>query len=168
MENKALNIPTIHESLRRDVLAGILTIEQAAEEFHVAGWLPYIDEEETARRIELTATKLAFLVYPCRVVVCESCDTPNSTDRETNDLREYARITPRTSEIGGIWLTRFEFAGTIEWSKHAWMLTPEQRAAIENEAAKYAEADKEHTKQAKALQEYQRGKYAAQIAKYGE
>lgn len=118
--------------------------------------------------ITKAATKLVFLNFPCRVVVCESGETYGSTDPETNDLREYARIVPRTKECGGIWITQFEFAGTIEWSKHAQMLSPEQRAAIESEAAKYAERDKERTDKAKALQEYQRGKYADKAAKYGE
>ncbi len=52
MENK-YNIPTIHEALRRDVLSGKITLRQAAIEFHKAGWLPYIDEKETAKRIDL-------------------------------------------------------------------------------------------------------------------
>ena len=114
------------------------------------------------------ATKIVFLNFPCRVVVCESGETYGSTDPETNDLREYARIVPRTKECGGLWITQFEFAGTIEWSKHAQMLSSEQRTAIESEAAKYAERDKERTDRAKALQEYQRGKYADKAAKYGE
>lgn len=55
----------------------------------------------------------------------------------------------------------------VFWS-HAYMLTPEQRRQIEAAAARYAEADKEATAKAKALQEYQRGKYADKAAKYGE
>ena len=114
------------------------------------------------------ATKLVFLNFPCRVVVCESGDTYGSTDPETNDLREYARIVPRTKERGGIWITQFEFAGEIEWTKHAVMLTNEQRAQIEAHAARLAKADEVRTNRAKALQEYQRGKYADKAAKYGE
>lgn len=116
----------------------------------------------------MKSTELHFLEYPCRVVVCESCFTPGSFDPETNDSREYARIIPETAEIGGIWLTKFEFAGTIEWSKHASMLTDEHRAQIEAMAAKYAEKHKEATERAKALQAYQRKAYDAQIAKFGE
>lgn len=116
----------------------------------------------------MKATKIVFLRYPCRIVVSESCDTPNSYDHKTHDQREYARIIPTTEQIGGIWLTRFEFAGTIEWSKHATMLTDEQRAQIESCAASYAERDAEITKRAKGLQAYQRVKYADKIAKYGE
>lgn len=116
----------------------------------------------------MKATKLVFLCFPCRVVVCESSTTPGSTDPETGDLREYARITPKTSAIGGVWFTRFEFAGAIEWTKHAVMLTDEQRAQIERRAAKYAAKYAEETKQAKELQARQRIKYADKIAKYGE
>lgn len=116
----------------------------------------------------MKSIELHFNVYPCRVVVCESCFTPGSQDPETHDSREYARIIPETAEVGGIWLTKFEFAGTIEWSKHAWMLTDEHRAQIETMAAKYAETGKEATERAKELQAYQRKAYAAQIAKFGE
>lgn len=118
--------------------------------------------------ITKTATKLVFLNFPCRVIVCESGDTYGSTDPETNDLREYARIVPRTKECGGIFITQFEFAGEIEWTKHAGMLNDEQRAQIEAHAAQLAEADEVRTNRAKALQEYQRGKYADKAAKYGE
>ena len=38
----------------------------------------------------MKANKIVFLYYPCMVIVCESIETPNSTDPETNDLREYA------------------------------------------------------------------------------
>ena len=114
------------------------------------------------------ATKIVFLNLPCRVVVCESGETYGSTDPETNDLREYARIVPRTKECGGIWITQFEFAGEIEWTKHAGMLTNEQRAQIVAHAAKLAKADEVRSNRAKALQEYQRGKYADKAAKYGE
>lgn len=114
------------------------------------------------------ATKIVFLDFPCRVVVCESGETYGSTDPETNDLREYARIVPRTKECGGLWITQFEFAGEIEWTKHAGMLTNEQRAQIVAHAAKLAKADEVRSNKAKALQEYQRGKYADKAAKYGE
>ena len=112
--------------------------------------------------------KIVFLYYPCRVVVCESADSPNAIDPSLNDLREYARIIPRTAETGGVWVTRFDFAGQIEWSEHAAILTDEHRRLIEAHAAKLAEADKERTAKAKALQAYQRAKYATQAAKYGE
>lgn len=116
----------------------------------------------------MKAIKLVFLHFPCRVVVCESSTTPESTDPETNDLREYASIIPATTAIGGIWLTRFEFAGAIEWTKNAAMLTDEQRAQIERRAAGYAARYAEETRQAKELQARQRVKYADKIAKYGE
>ena len=114
------------------------------------------------------ATKLVFMHFPCRVVVAESIDSPDCNDPETHDLREYARITPRTEEVGGMWITQFEFAGEIEWSKHAHMLSDEQRKQIEAYAACIAEANNEATAKAKALQAYQREKYADKAAKYGE
>lgn len=116
----------------------------------------------------MKAKEIVFLAYPCRVVVAESCYTPGSTDPETNDIREYARIVPRTKECGGLWITQFEFAGEIEWSKHAHMLSDDQREQIEAYAECIAEANKEATAKAKELQAYQRKKYADKAAKYGE
>lgn len=43
---KTFNIPNILESLKADVDSGKITICEAAEELHVAGWLNYIDEEK--------------------------------------------------------------------------------------------------------------------------
>ena len=114
------------------------------------------------------ATKIVFLYFPCRVVVCESGENYGSTDLETNDIRVYERIDPRTKECVGLWITQFEFAGEIEWTKHAVMLTNEQRAQIVAHAAKLAKADEVRSNRAKALQEYQRSKYADKAAKYGE
>lgn len=47
MKDKPFDIPNILESLRRDVLSGALTIETAAEELCIAGWMNYIDMEKT-------------------------------------------------------------------------------------------------------------------------
>jgi len=47
------NVPTIDESLRRDVLNGKITLYEAAVELHVSGWKPYIDVEWAKRRLEL-------------------------------------------------------------------------------------------------------------------
>lgn len=41
--------------------------------------------------------KLVYLYFPCRIVVCDN----NIEDEKTHDLREYARITPKTEPIGG-------------------------------------------------------------------
>lgn len=116
----------------------------------------------------MKASKIIFCYFPCRIVVCESADTPNCIDPETKDLREYARIVPHTVKTGGIWLSRFEFAGDIEWTKHADMLTEEQRAVIEHVATCCAARDFYVTEKAIALQHQQRIKYADKIAKYGE
>jgi hypothetical protein len=40
---------------------------------------------------------LLYLYFPCRIVVCDK----NIEDEKTHDLREYARITPKTEPIGG-------------------------------------------------------------------
>ena len=101
----------------------------------------------------MKAKEIIFLEYPCCEIVCS-----RDNDPETNDLREYARIVRHTQECGGVWVTRFDFAGQIEWTKHAKDLTPEQRATIERAAARYAEADREKTEWAKHLQAYQREK----------
>lgn len=116
----------------------------------------------------MKAKKIVFLKFPCREVVCETWESPEAIDPKTHDLREYAQIVPRTAEIGGIWVTQFEFAGQIEWTEHAGMLSDEQRAQIEHHAAMFAEADRGNTEKAKALQKQQRKMYAAQVAKYGE
>jgi hypothetical protein len=65
------------------------------------------------------------------VIVCESIETTNSTDPETNDLREYARIVRFSYETK--FFPKFEFlpAGSIEWAKHADMLSKKQRDSIE-------------------------------------
>lgn len=68
----------------------------------------------------MKANKIVFLYFPCMVIVCESIETPNSKDPETNDSREYARIQRYPPEVG-----------TIQWTKHADMLSQEQRRKIE-------------------------------------
>jgi hypothetical protein len=50
MNQKPFDIPSITDSLRRDLNAGIITIEEAATELHLAGWTTYIDIEH-ARRV---------------------------------------------------------------------------------------------------------------------
>lgn len=47
------SIPSILESLRADVLGGILTIQEAAAELHAAGWMNYIDVAKAKRLLEL-------------------------------------------------------------------------------------------------------------------
>lgn len=106
--------------------------------------------------------ELLYLHFPCRIVVCDK----NVEDKKTHDLREYAKITPRTEPIGGIWLTKFDFAGEIEWTEHAKLLTIEERKEIELQAKSIADAYKEETQRAKNLQAFQREKYAEEIAKF--
>ena len=120
------------------------------------------------RQTNMEQANIIYIRYPGRVIVCESPKSPDCLDKETNDLREYARIVTRTAAVGGVWITQYEFAGAIEWSKHASMLSDTQRRQIEAFAARYAEADKAATERAKALQRYQRARYADKAAKYGE
>lgn len=87
----------------------------------------------------MKAKDIIFLYYPCMVVVCEQ----NAIDRETNDLREYAKIVLHSYEIPTFRLSDFDFvpAGTIKWTKHAYMLTEEQRKQIQDEDNRVDEAN---------------------------
>lgn len=116
----------------------------------------YNETEQTT----LSPSELHFLEYPNRIVVCAAWGTPGSYDPETGDSREFARIVPRTQPRGGIWVTEFEFAGQIEWTKHAPLLKPGQRAQIERFAEQIAKQNELETEQAKALQMYEQQQYA--------
>lgn len=48
-----LQIPSIFSSLRADVVAGKITIREAAVELFRAGHSPYIDEDYTKRALNL-------------------------------------------------------------------------------------------------------------------
>ena len=50
MRKEPFPIKNILDSLREDVQNGTITLSQAAEELHRAGWSNYIDED-TARKI---------------------------------------------------------------------------------------------------------------------
>lgn len=50
MRKEPFPIKNILDSLREDVQNGAITLSQAAEELHCAGWSNYIDEG-TARRL---------------------------------------------------------------------------------------------------------------------
>ncbi|MFW5563395.1 MAG: hypothetical protein ACOCNX_00710 [Prevotella sp.] len=45
------NIPSIHESIYWDYVAGIITLEEAAGEFNLNGWTAYRDIEYTRKQI---------------------------------------------------------------------------------------------------------------------
>lgn len=45
-------LKTIFQSLLDDLKEGKITLRQAAEELHEANYIPYIDEEETLRRLK--------------------------------------------------------------------------------------------------------------------
>lgn len=89
----------------------------------------------------MKSEKIIFLVYPCMEIVCESSTSPLAihNDPETNDLREYARITlhPSRNWFNGQVIP----AGSLTWTKHASMLSAEQTASIIREAKKIEESN---------------------------
>ena len=50
---KPFNVPSILETVRADVSSGKITIREAAEELHEAGWTNYVDEEKTKRLLQI-------------------------------------------------------------------------------------------------------------------
>lgn len=52
-DKKVFNIPSFHESVKRDFEAGVVTLEQAAIEFHKNNWTPFVDIEYTKNKIGL-------------------------------------------------------------------------------------------------------------------
>ena len=47
MRKKPFDIPSIHESLAMDLVAGQITPEEAANELCRTNWTPYVDLERT-------------------------------------------------------------------------------------------------------------------------
>lgn len=47
----------------------------------------------------MTSTKLCFLEFPNRIVVCESYTTPDSQDPETRDSKEYAVVNKHARKL---------------------------------------------------------------------
>jgi hypothetical protein len=48
-----IQIKNIFDSLRDDVLSGKMTLREAAEELYRSGFMNFIDEEATRRRLHL-------------------------------------------------------------------------------------------------------------------
>lgn len=119
----------------------------------------YNEMEQTT----LCPSELHFLHYPCRIVVCAACGTPGSYDPETGDSRVFARIVPKTQAVGGLWVTKFEFAGEIQWTKHAYLLSHAQRAQIKRFAEQVAKQNELNTEQAKSLIMYEQQQYAEHL-----
>lgn len=46
---ESFDLPTIHESLANEVVAGKITMEEAARELHQANWTPYYDLKRTQK-----------------------------------------------------------------------------------------------------------------------
>ena len=55
--NEAFDIPCILDSLRREIDAGTMTIEQAARELCRAGWTNFVDIEETRELLNRNEAK---------------------------------------------------------------------------------------------------------------
>lgn len=55
---KPFNIPSILESLKTDVSSGKITIREAAEELHVAGWMNFIDEDKAKTLLKIKECKV--------------------------------------------------------------------------------------------------------------
>lgn len=51
--SKALGIPSFHESVRRDFETGLITLEEAAAEFHKGNWTGFVDIEYTKKQLGL-------------------------------------------------------------------------------------------------------------------
>lgn len=91
----------------------------------------------------MKAEEIVFLHYPCMVVVCESANTPNSTDPETNDIREYARIIKESYVRDCCSGYQLVPAGKIKWTKHIAMLSEGHIRLIEQVSDRLREEDKE-------------------------
>ena len=57
MRKEPFPIKNILDSLREDVQNGTITLSQAADELHRAGWSNYIDEDTARRLLNLQARK---------------------------------------------------------------------------------------------------------------
>jgi hypothetical protein len=50
-KNKSFDIPSFHESIKRDFEAGLITLEEAAIEFYKGNWTFSIDIEYTKKQL---------------------------------------------------------------------------------------------------------------------
>lgn len=51
--NKAFDIPSFHESVKRDFETGLITLEAAAIEFYKGNWTHFVDIEYTKKQLGL-------------------------------------------------------------------------------------------------------------------
>lgn len=51
LKKNSFNIPSIHESVKRDFETGLMTLEQAAIEFYNANYTHYVDVEYTKKQL---------------------------------------------------------------------------------------------------------------------
>ncbi|HEC8324799.1 TPA: hypothetical protein RG501_RS13200 [Providencia rettgeri] len=50
---KVFDIPSLHESLKRDFETGVITLQEAAIEFFKCNWTPFVDIEYTKEKLGL-------------------------------------------------------------------------------------------------------------------
>ncbi|SHH69712.1 hypothetical protein SAMN05444147_11679 [Pectobacterium carotovorum] len=48
-KNKPFDIPSFHESVKKDFEAGLITLEEAAIEFYKGNWTHFVDIEYTKK-----------------------------------------------------------------------------------------------------------------------
>lgn len=53
MEKGPFNLPSITESIKAAVLLGKISLVEAAQELHAAGWMNYVDVEKAKRLLNL-------------------------------------------------------------------------------------------------------------------
>ncbi|HCD7498954.1 TPA: hypothetical protein ND465_003994 [Enterobacter hormaechei] len=51
LKNKTFDIPSIHQSVKSDFEAGLITLEQAATEFYKGNWTAFVDIEYTKKQL---------------------------------------------------------------------------------------------------------------------
>lgn len=51
--NKSFDIPSFHESVKRDFETGLITLKEASIEFYKGGWTPFVDIEYTKKQLGL-------------------------------------------------------------------------------------------------------------------
>ena len=55
---RSFDIPNILESLKADVDSNKITIREAAEELHAAGWMNYVDEDRAKSLLQITGVRV--------------------------------------------------------------------------------------------------------------
>ena len=110
----------------------------------------------------MKSEEIVFLVFPNRIVVCESCTSSLGENPETRDLYEYARIV-KYCQPTNLWETHYEYTGDIEWSKYAEWLRPEHKEEILRFAERMRADNSEAIAKAKAEEQHNRRLFPGSI-----